>query len=516
MVLRKPYAFLIKHFRKMNIVLLLLSLVICYLNLQLSDFVKDYLTSGYYNELLNSVTLYVNWVFYVSALIVIVISAIMAYLLMVKKKPVMLYIAICVEYIAVFIMFAVTSSYFQGLDDQLINLMETRLLRDFLFIFNMPQFVLVILLFIRSIGIDLKKFGFKEDKEYLEIREEDREEFEFSVEIDKDDLKRRIRKRIREMRYVYLEHKLLINTLVITSTIVLVSFGSYIYLTNHVTYRENQTFVAQNYGITVKNSYITDKDYAGNIVSQTDGKTFVIVELLVVNQGIDRQMDVQKFLLMDKNQYYAPVIKYNAAFIDLGTPYEKKTMKEGSKTNFLLIYEVDKSFVKKKNYALYYQEIIDRMTTKYRKVGIKPKDISEVKEDSDYIMGTALTINDKPIMFRNYQIASSFDYRYEKCNSNKCNLVNGTISSNNRKILELSYQAYDYKKQELLDLLEKQGKIVYQIDGQTYTSNLSLALSWNRYIGDRLYLYVDANIESAAFINLEITLRQRKLVYHIK
>ena len=44
----------------------------------------------------------------------------------------------------------------------------------------------ILLLLVRSIGLDLKKFGFNEDKEFLETDEADREEVEVEVAFDKD------------------------------------------------------------------------------------------------------------------------------------------------------------------------------------------------------------------------------------------------------------------------------------------------------------------------------------------
>ena len=44
--------------------------------------------------------------------------------------------------------------------------------RDLLFIAYIPQFAVFLLLILRTLGIDLNRFGFKNDKEYLEIKED--------------------------------------------------------------------------------------------------------------------------------------------------------------------------------------------------------------------------------------------------------------------------------------------------------------------------------------------------------
>ena len=60
-----------------------------------------------------------------------------------------------------------------------------------------------LILFIRITGLDLNKFGFKNDKEFLELEQADREEFEVSVNIDKDAFKRGYKKVLRLIRYFY-------------------------------------------------------------------------------------------------------------------------------------------------------------------------------------------------------------------------------------------------------------------------------------------------------------------------
>ena len=85
--------------------------------------------------------------------------------------------------------------------------------RDLLFIAYIPQFIIILLLIIRMLGIDLNKFGFQKDKEYLDIKEEDREEFEVNVEFDKDKIKRLFNKLIRSLKYLYYEHKFICQVL---------------------------------------------------------------------------------------------------------------------------------------------------------------------------------------------------------------------------------------------------------------------------------------------------------------
>ena len=50
MIIRKPYAFLIKNFRKVHIVLLLLSFFVFRANLQINAFLKEFVEDQFYNK----------------------------------------------------------------------------------------------------------------------------------------------------------------------------------------------------------------------------------------------------------------------------------------------------------------------------------------------------------------------------------------------------------------------------------------------------------------------------------
>ena len=81
MILRKPYAFLIKYFQRINIFLLLLVGFIFYKNLELYQFVSGYLATGVYNTLIDSISNYVNIYVYLAFILILVICLILAYLL---------------------------------------------------------------------------------------------------------------------------------------------------------------------------------------------------------------------------------------------------------------------------------------------------------------------------------------------------------------------------------------------------------------------------------------------------
>ena len=214
MILRKPYAILIQYFQRIHLLLILCSAYIFYKMLTLRNFVADFLNTESYNAYYEPISDYINPLLFISIIAVIIISVVLIILLRYKKKPWKIYLIPILEYVFMLIVLLYVRSYFIGYNE-LSTITPIMAGRDLLNIVYLPQYVIFIIFGIRLLGIDLKKFGFKEDEEYLDIKEEDREEFEVNFEFDKDKITRNIKKFIRNVRYVYYEHRLVCNTIII-------------------------------------------------------------------------------------------------------------------------------------------------------------------------------------------------------------------------------------------------------------------------------------------------------------
>ena len=235
MILRKPYAFLIKNFKKINILLLALTAFILWKSLDLYGFVKSYVQTGIYNTMLDSISNYVNIFTTLSFILVFVVSGILAYLLKYKDKPFLAYILILVNNMVTMAMFMYINYYFTVSISGEFDLTTLMIVRDLMFIVTIPYYPIIFLLVIRSIGIDLKKFGFGEDKDFININEEDREEVEVDVSFDKDKFIRQIKNKIRLAKYFFLEHKFSMSTVTVLVVILAVfNVYKYVFVENRV------------------------------------------------------------------------------------------------------------------------------------------------------------------------------------------------------------------------------------------------------------------------------------------
>ena len=156
--------------------MLLLCAFVFYKTMQLNGFIDEFLIYLSYNPELEPITQYTSLIFYLSILGVVFTTLVLMVLLRRKGKPWKLYIVLLFAYFLVFCVFAYTQSYFDNYESSL-STTTARAIHDFLFIGTIPQYISFVILIMRITGLDLNKFGFKNDKEFLELEQDDREEF---------------------------------------------------------------------------------------------------------------------------------------------------------------------------------------------------------------------------------------------------------------------------------------------------------------------------------------------------
>ena len=174
MIVKKPYAFLIKHFRIIHGILFVL---LGYITLK-SAFFSDYVSKQYFVRLDGLTSMYIDYVTFlaiiVSAILVLIIGAI----LKLKNKNVTSYIYIFIELIGIFIYYIYMFTVFRGLELNYLDMETVRNLRDISLMAMIPQIVFLFVVLGRTLGFNLKQFDFKKDLEELDIDETDNEEVE--------------------------------------------------------------------------------------------------------------------------------------------------------------------------------------------------------------------------------------------------------------------------------------------------------------------------------------------------
>ena len=355
MILRKPYALLIKHFQKIHLVLILLCAYLFYKLTMLRTFVADFLETESYDSYYEPISNHINILVILAIIAVLAIVVVLVVLLRYKKKPWKIYIIPFVEYLFMLVVLLFVKNYFDNFDEMESVITTIMAGRDLLTIAYYPQFIVFIIFGIRFLGIDLNKFGFKNDEEYLDIKEEDREEVEISFELDKDKIVRNIKKFFRNVRYVYLEHKLICNTIIVIIFVSITGYTYYYFGILHRTYSEGNTFTANYYEITVNNSYLTDYDSNGNNITEGKSYSYLVVNVTVKNLVSRRTINIDRFRVMNRSNQFRTVSREYDNFKDLGNAYDRtKVLATGDEVTFILVYKVDKDLDASK-YVMYYR-----------------------------------------------------------------------------------------------------------------------------------------------------------------
>ncbi len=515
MILRKPYAFLIKHFKIINFFLFVSTFFCLNRVLSLYRFIKEYLVIGIYNETLSPISNYIDFYLYFALILMIIVSFILFYLLKRKEKPFLSYIYMMILSFVSLALFIYIHNYFVELE--VFNGQIARLIRDLTLIDSFFYYPVLIILLIRFLGIDLKSFGFYQDKEFLSSNELDREEVEVEVGFDREKYIRLLKNKIRYSKYFFLEHK--VPVLGVLGIILLISifyFYQYLYIENKI-YEKNETFTSDGYQIMVQNTYLTDKDYTGNVISSSN-RYFIILDVSVKNLITTRTFDASKLLLYIDDIYYTPTTRFNEYFVDLGVPVTKDiNLPTQEEKKYIIIYEVEKP-KKDSNFLLKYQSTTTKNNKEIR-VKLQVLDITQFKQRESSSLTNALVVpvnekNKYEFTFSTYEITNQKSYTYQSCSNYNCPIYEKTLSaSSNKTLLFLKFDS-EISTSSFLSFLKKYGKVRYQIDGQEYLEKINLKVT--NYHGRYVYLEVNNSIQNAEIIDFVFTIRTNQYTYHLK
>lgn len=530
MIIKKPYAFMIKHFRLIHVILSLLMVFLISKTSSIVSFFNEYVKNGYYT--LNSGS-YINFYMFISIILIIVISAFVYLLMKWKNKSRNLYIFTIGFYFVLFILFIVYFNVFSNISLNQINVRGIRAYRDIIIIAYVPQYILLAFHVIRAVGFDIKKFDFKKDLEELDIAEEDQEEIEVTLGSNAYKYKRTIRKMLREFKYYVLENKFFFGT--ICGVLSLVVFFL-VYLRVSVfnkTYKENTTFSVDGIVFKVDASYVTDIDYGGNNILKN--KRYVVVKVNMENtNSLKTSVDVEKIRLVLDDKIYNPVYSKGDFLVDLGENFTKNTvLLAGHSYKYIVVFEIPSNltFNNAKFRLLQDVSIINGdIASKYKEVNLDVKELFLDKEVNVYKMNDVIslkntTLKNSEVSVISYEINDSFveNYKYTvngKTYDGKKIIKPDVMGKNDRTILKLTL---DKKIDESLyinkylktnsDFIKYFGNISYNIDG--YVKNpvinvISLDINTNN-----VYIEVPREITNSSSIDLILIVRNNQFLINL-
>lgn len=537
MILRKPYAFFIKNFKLIHVILTLLSSYLMYKTTILIVYINEFMASGAITANANTASQLFNFLIFLVPFLIILISILVLSVLYLKKKPLLFYTLNILTYIAVIVIYNFVYKTILQMETMVLHARTIRLARDFLLMIFVAELVTTIRAFIYSTGFDIKKFNFGQDLAELEADEEDREEFEVGIEIDVNKAHRQVRRRYRFSRYVYVENKFLIDVgilITLAITLFLIYFNTNIY---NKTYQEGDAFTTMDYSMRLNKSYITSKNYKGVEVTP-EGKTLLVLEIELKKHSIMKKVldEARVQLVIGKQKYYHKNI-YRDGMVDLGKSYENDAIPLDF-IRYILVYEIPNKDKKKKITFKYLDDINylkGELRPKYINVKLKPSDITKTKSNKKYKLGEKIKfknsiLNETTMQIDDYEIADKFKIDYNYCVSSiecyksheyvKSDIFNptkktllkitGSIEWDNKLAINPINRVYNF--------LNMFGSIEYEKDGVTNKQEIIIGEVKPLKLKKTNVYYIEVNddIKNAGKIKLIINVRNFKYTYELK
>ena len=335
MILRRPYAILIKSFRLIHLIMFLLLAYVTYKANNILNFFKDYIAANGNIEVIAAN--YINALIFVSITLIILLSLTIYLLMRYKKKPKLLYLIVTIVMVLSTVSFLYLYSQIYSLEISSISGREVRLLRDISRFTFWGLFLTCIPILIRALGFDIKKFNFSKDLNELKLEKEDSEEVEVNIDLTPEGVKTFGRKKLRELKYYYAENKFFINIIISVIVIILILVFPFNKFVINRTLNEKEVLATNYFNIKVNKSYITERKRTSL------DSAYLIIDFSIKGKVEKYNLNLDNFVLETKNNKYIPSLKYYYYFSDLEIPgYRKQELNTKEYKNYLLIYNIKK------------------------------------------------------------------------------------------------------------------------------------------------------------------------------
>ncbi|MBE6155354.1 MAG: hypothetical protein E7164_01195 [Firmicutes bacterium] len=536
MILKKPYAFLIKYYR---IIHLALAFLLAYGALRLKDvvgFFNEYVGNGYTTTVVSNLeNLYTPISLFIVILCIMAFAAAILVLLSHKKKKTAFYVIMEIYYLVILLGLSYVRTVLIGFETELIASTLARSLRDVLTIVYIPQFVFILFILLRTIGFNVKKFSFKDEIKEMGEDHLDSEEFEVSFDFDAHIIKQKVNRFFREMFYYIKENRFIVLCIV---SVVAILTGYYSFnniQTNYdTTYKAGTKFTYNQVEVTFEDAIISNLNYRGKKISD---KYYVVIKTIISNDsGSTIPLDFNNFRLHVGGKIIMPNIKMASEFIDYAPDSVPVSIAHKSTKTFALVYEIEKKQIRKNiKLKIYNGSVYNDGKYNDRNIFVKinPLLIPEMSIVGNYSINQSISLDDTYIGYtkltiNNYTIEKKYIYLYEACTSSgQCQNYSGAVTvpitseryKNKILVLPVEYKhdpntLYGRSYTSLQLFAENFVNIQYKIGDSTY-SDKSINVT-PQQVTNFMAFEVPAEIEDASIIQAVITVRNKRYFVNLK
>lgn len=531
MVLKRPYGLMIKHFKLIHLVLLLLSSYVLWQLRPLVGFYNEFVAGGYTATIVNNMASnYINSIIYFCLILMFVILIMLIILLRFKKKPTNIYTFALVYYIILFIAIIISATLLNGLEESLWSTTAARMYRDIATMITIPQYIFLPFWFIRALGFNVKQFNFQGDLAELDLSQADSEEIEINIGFETYKAKRIFHRFIREFRYYYSENKFVMIIILAITILLLVYLFFSNYQNNVVKYNVGQSFNFSNLEIKVEDSIITNLNYAGDKLNNY----YLLLKITIANNN-EKSMpfDYNKFLIYSDKNYYKPQISESNKFIDYGESYFGTEIKSKTERTIIIPYIIEQNDLNSSYHLGIYtgvNKVKDDYKFKTINVKLTPAILDDVTVLSKIKLNQALDLNstylnNTILTIKNAKIYSSYTYEYEECINNNCGKFKDIITpsystSPKQTLLVLDYDLtldfetpYAKGNNTINSFANNFFKVQYTIDKENFVTTVKNLTPTN--LKNQFVLQVTDDINKANQVDLVVTIRNKSYVINL-
>lgn len=449
---------------------------------------------------------------YFQIIALLLLAGVVIFLFIYKKKPRFIYYLTTIGYIIILVITSLTYNYFEVISEGLSTAKVLLLYRDILRIATWYQYFILVCMFVRAIGFDIKKFNFKEDLMDLQVDEKDNEEIEVSIGLDSNLIERGRRKKLRQLKYYYLENKLFVNISLAAIFVFLISgiFSGTQSATKY--YAENTAVQSSYYQLNVVNSFVTNKSDLGQTIIDDD-TGFLIVKINVKSLNEYKyKLNTDYFVAEINGKIYLPSKKYYNYFSQTGVGYKNQYITSEAK-DYLFIYKIPSNTFRSDIKFIYqgrYEKGVD-VNVRLSPVNLDGEipmetyNLGETMDFSKSILGkTNLTMTE-------YTTGKKFEYNY--CYLEDCN-YSSVLYSPYETILKIPITE-SLTNSLLKQIADNYITVKYIYNDQELTSSV-FRDQIPPGTTDCLYLEVDKEVEEATKIWLEFKVRSQIYTYNLK
>ena len=527
MILKKPYAFLVKHFRMIHAALFVGAILILLKFHNIVDFFNNYIDS---NQRITGIeeisSKYIDWTITFLLVVMLLITGVVMALMIYKKKPKLVYIYILSMYLILLGFVFYLSGFLYNIQFDTPSLRFVKILKDILLTLNIFQIPIIFAALIRMIGFDIKKFDFKKDLMDLGVDEEDNEEYVLDFTLDSEEIKARFRKKIRYSIYYIKENTLLFMGIGIALVLLIIGFSIKKLSSMEKIYREGEVFKTNLLRIEVLDSYKTNVDAVGNALSQ---KNFYLVVKLRYTNNSNAPLTIytdNALVSCDGLTSVTPTMKMSKILNEFGVNYYSQKLEAHETRDFVLIYEISNEFYKSsfKLKYLYNAKVVNgKVEYEYRTVKLSPKTFEnelkqmDTKKIGEYISFDGSLLGDTKIRINNIKISDTFYYDVVKCQRGTCNDNIKPIKATQNAKFEMTLMLIDYdviydyatlgEGYVNNELISKYGSIRFVVNGKEYNNRVDLTNVTPYATGRYVFVEVRDKLKKAEKIYLDLTIR---------